>query len=778
MRRYTIFGTNLSTFPSNVVRKERLLKENDRIGQPHGHLIDYIDYTSIDWFHDYLQYKAFSRLPSLNWVSFLWKETQVWVLLFLLGVSVGIIEVFMGYLALYLHDIKSGYCVSNVLFHKNKCCKYLLTNCEEWEMWSSQQFFKPMNSLFINFFIYLSLSLAFGFLAVAITLEFSYKQPLRFNSPNTAEINTSSYGAGSGLPEIKTILSGFIIRGYLGTRTLVVKLVALIFTVASGLILSIQGPLIHISCCLGNILSRLSDKYNTNEGKKREFLSCASAVGVSAAFGSPIGGVLFSLEETSYYFPSKTMIRSYFGAMVAALTVSLINFNRNRLVLFQVSQVHSWTSIELVPYALLGLFGGIFGVVYNDSVIYLAKLRKLHTINPIREVLLMCFITALLSYPFEITKLSIPALLSELFSSCSKERQLNLLCNPNESQLLYLSYAFIIKAILSTFSTGLKIPGGTFLPVMSIGALMGRIVGIIFEFIFKRSNLITLCDPGQDCITASSYALIGAAATLSGVTRLTVSSVVIFYELTGNMSFVIPTMIATLISTWTANFFNKYSLVERLIQLNHLPYLNSKMIDHTNTSADVSQPLFSPLLNLVFSPIQESSLDVSIIKADKSSIPNEFIQQVLDHPIHILRIDQLNTVRSLIIEIQDHDQLGLMDTGFPILLDKQLVGFIEANELKFALKSVREHGLDVACYFTKEQVEKIKKLQVDTDLSNYNDFTLFVNYAPVIISPESSQDFVFQLFLKLGVRYVCVVDLYGVFLGIIHKKRIISFLSN
>jgi H+/Cl- antiporter ClcA len=56
---------------------------------------------------------------------------------------------------------------------------------------------------------------------------------------------------------------------------------------------------------LGNILSYLFPKYGKNEAKKREILSAAAAAGVSVAFGAPIGGVLFSLEEVSHQtFPT------------------------------------------------------------------------------------------------------------------------------------------------------------------------------------------------------------------------------------------------------------------------------------------------------------------------------------------------------------------------------------------------------------------------------------------------------------------------------------------
>lgn len=76
----------------------------------------------------------------------------------------------------------------------------------------------------------------------------------------------------------------------------------LILSVSAGLNLGKEGPMVHIACCIGNILAYLFPKYGRNEAKKREILSAAAAAGVSVAFGAPIGGVLFSLEEVKFYF--------------------------------------------------------------------------------------------------------------------------------------------------------------------------------------------------------------------------------------------------------------------------------------------------------------------------------------------------------------------------------------------------------------------------------------------------------------------------------------------
>ena len=78
----------------------------------------------------------------------------------------------------------------------------------------------------------------------------------------------------SSVLQIKTILSGFIIRGYLGKWTLLTKSVGMMLGVAAGLSLGKEGPFVHVACCCGNIFSYLFPKYGSNEAKKREVRLC------------------------------------------------------------------------------------------------------------------------------------------------------------------------------------------------------------------------------------------------------------------------------------------------------------------------------------------------------------------------------------------------------------------------------------------------------------------------------------------------------------------------
>lgn len=79
----------------------------------------------------------------------------------------------------------------------------------------------------------------------------------------------------------------------------------------------------------------------------------------------------------SYYFPLKTLWRSFFAALVAAFVLRSINpFGNSRLVLFYVEYHTPWYLFELIPFILLGVFGGLWGALFIRANIAWCRRRK------------------------------------------------------------------------------------------------------------------------------------------------------------------------------------------------------------------------------------------------------------------------------------------------------------------------------------------------------------------------------------------------------------------
>lgn len=119
--------------------------------------------------------------------------------------------------------------------------------------------------------------------------------------------------AGSGIPQLKAYLNGTAYMRLLQVKTLVVKLIGVIFSVTGGLIIGKEGPMVHSGAVLGANISHLTGCRRwfghtrwlyrfRNDRDKRDFVSGGTAAGVAAAFGAPIGGVLFALEEAASHW--------------------------------------------------------------------------------------------------------------------------------------------------------------------------------------------------------------------------------------------------------------------------------------------------------------------------------------------------------------------------------------------------------------------------------------------------------------------------------------------
>ncbi|CAK9071979.1 unnamed protein product [Durusdinium trenchii] len=359
--------------------------------------------------------------------------------------------------------------------------------------------------------------------------------------------------AGSGIPEVKTILNGFVMADVVSWRTLLIKVPGLMLSVAAGMSLGKEGPLVHVAVCWAQLLSRAFPQF-ANEAKRRELFSAAAAAGVSTAFGAPLGGVLFSLEEVSSFFPSRTLIKSFTAAMAAAIVLSVLNTtNTKGLTLFSVEYSTACHPIEYFIFAVLGVVGGLIGAVFNSLNVRWSAFRMTPAfrkrVHPVLEVTCIALVTLLSSFPLAMTRVLSSDAIHALFEACDAGSGHQLrghlkLCTADDayakasaSLLMELLLAALIRLLQTILTFGVPCPAGLFVPSLFTGAAIGRFVGVIVQAAnHERQIFPRTVEPGV-------YAMVGAAAVLGGVCRVTISLVAIMLELTGGMTYIVPFMI-------------------------------------------------------------------------------------------------------------------------------------------------------------------------------------------------------------------------------------------
>jgi chloride channel 3/4/5 len=559
------------------------------------------------------------------------------------------------------------------------------------------------------------------------------------------------YAAGSGISEIKCIIAGFVMKGFLGFTTLAIKSVALPLAIASGLSVGKEGPSVHYAVCTGNVISRLFEKYKRNASKTREILSACAAAGVAVAFGSPIGGVLFSLEEMSSYFPLKTMWRSYFCALVATAVLAAMNpFRTGQLVMFQVHYDRSWHFFEVVFYIIIGIFGGLYGAfVIKWNLRAQAFRKKYLTKYAVLEATLLATGTAIICYPNMFLRIDMTESMEILFLECEGAEDYNGLCDKENRfrMILSLTIATIIRVFLVIISYGCKVPAGIFVPSMAIGASFGRTIGILVQALHEAnptSVFFSACQPLQEgpCITPGTYAFLGAAAALSGIMHITVSVVVIMFELTGALTYILPTMIVVGVTKAVSELFGKGGIADRMIWFSGFPFLDNKE-DHT-FGVPVSQVMTSEVIALPTTGLSMKNLE------------------------QLLREDRYQ--------------------GFPIVEDRSskiLVGYIGRTELRYAIDRVkrdRSISATAKCYFSPpsslgHSVPTTPATPVTTFdgmASSSVDFSRFIDATPVTVHPRLPLETVMELFRKIGPR-VILIEYHGKLTGLVTVKDCLKY---
>ncbi|XP_071608629.1 chloride channel protein 2 isoform X5 [Heliangelus exortis] len=363
---------------------------------------------------------------------------------------------------------------------------------------------------------------------------------------------------GSGIPEMKTILRGVVLKEYLTFKTFVAKVIGLTCALGSGMPLGKEGPFVHIASMCAALLSRFLSLFGgmyENEARNIEMLAAACAVGVGCCFAAPIGETITALFKTRFRLDFPFDLQ------------------------------------ELPAFAVIGIasgFGGALFVYLNRKIVQFMRRQK--TINRFlmkKRLLFPALVTLLIStltFPpgfgqFMAGQLTQKDTLVTLFDNKTWAKQglsdefeylgiLEAWRHPRSNVFITLVIFILMKFWMSALATTIPVPCGAFMPVFVIGAAFGRLVGESMAAWFPdgihADNNIYRIVPG-------GYAVVGAAA-LSGAVTHTVSTAVIVFELTGQISHILPVMIAVILANAVAQSLQP-SLYDSIIRIKKLPYL-------------------------------------------------------------------------------------------------------------------------------------------------------------------------------------------------------------
>lgn len=595
--------------------------------------------------------------------------------------------------------------------------------------------------------------------------------------------------AGSGIPQIKCFLNGIKVPKVVRFRTLCAKVFGVILSVTGGLTIGKEGPMIHAGAVVAAGISQgrttsfgldchLFEYFRTDQ-EKRDFVSGGAAAGVSAAFGAPVGGVLFSLEEGASFWNQAQTWRIFFASMVSTFTLNVVqsyvhhvpwNLSYAGLINFGTfEQELGYRGPELIIYMGMGIIGGLLGALFNHINYKLSLFREKYVDQiwkKVIEAMIVASMTCVVAYVCIYIVNDCQALgkdpneyvlqvfchdgqynsMSGMWMQTPEDSVKSLFHDQPDSYSAWSVGVFaVFYFLLSCWTYGLSVPSGLFIPCILTGAAWGRLVGILLKMIFPEADWV---DPGK-------YALVGAAAQLGGTVRMTISLTVILIEATGNLSFGLPIMIVLMLAKWVGDIFNE-GIYDIHIMLQGVPILG-------------------------WEPPPMSS--------------NIHAREVMKYPVTALRcVERVGHIVKVLKEevcngfpvvdgdadsgTMSHDGSGTYGVLRGLVLRSQLIVLLQNKAFydpdtnvgicpRLRLRQFR------TIYPRYPDIHKIHISE--REMGCLMDLTPFMNPAPFTVSESATLPRIFRLFRGLGLRHLVVTNIKNQVVGIVARKDLSRF---
>lgn len=337
--------------------------------------------------------------------------------------------------------------------------------------------------------------------------------------------------SGSGIPQIEGELKGLEDQNW--SRVLFAKFIGCVLAIGGGLALGREGPSIQLGGMIGKGVARRKRALLTEE---RMLMSCGAGAGLSAAFGAPLAGVLFTLEELHKNFSGEVLISAMASCAVSDyIAVRIVGL----APVFNFEVEHRIPLRLYWSILLLGVILGVAGVLYNKTLDFMQNFfARFH--SNFLSLLFMFMVSLALMYIY-------PTILgsgNELVSAISS----------GKFALGALAIMLVSKFLFSTGSFGTGTPGGIFLPLLVIGSIIGGLYSTFLTTVF-----------GVSAIYIKGFVIIAMASFFAAIVRAPITGVILITEMTGNFATLLSLVTASLVAYVVADLLGGEPVYDQLL---------------------------------------------------------------------------------------------------------------------------------------------------------------------------------------------------------------------
>lgn len=339
--------------------------------------------------------------------------------------------------------------------------------------------------------------------------------------------------SGSGIPQVEGEMMSFLDQKWY--RILPAKMLGGVCCALGGLSLGREGPSIQLGAMAGKAIAKIFHRVKMEE---RLLLTCGAAAGLSAAFSAPLAGVMFALEEIHKNF-SVSVLVSVMCASVSGVFLAQNIFGLDPAFHFVVKQTLPLSQYWVI--ILLGMATGLFGILYNKSLLSAQKLfDKVTFLKGKYRVVLPFLMSGVLI-------LWLPQVL------CGGHMMIEMI---SDGEIIFRMaiVLLVVKLVFSQMSFGSGAPGGIFFPMLVMGSFVGIITGMAMVELF-----------GLPEVYMENIIIMSMAGTFAAVVRAPITGIVLIAEMSGTLTHLLPLTMVSLTSYLCASLLKCEPIYESLL---------------------------------------------------------------------------------------------------------------------------------------------------------------------------------------------------------------------